>query len=366
MSAETDPKESHVEVIPLLKQLSEADGISGYEEPVRESLRQTWQPFVDEMREDRLGSLIALKRGTGSEPRPRLMLAAHMDEIGLMVTGIEKGFLRITRVGGTDRRVLLGLEVVVHGRRDLPGIVATRPPHVLPKEERKKPVPWDKLFVDVGLPVEEVERLVTVGDVISIRREMVELKNRRVAGKAMDDRACVAVVTLALEQLAGMRHTWDVFAVATVQEETGLKGAIASAYGVAPDLAVALDATFGKHPGVSEVDSFPLGEGPTIGIGPNFHPGLATRLKEVAEAHEIPYQVDPIPGRSGTDAWAIQVTREGVPTALVSIPVRYMHQPVEALAAQDVERAGRILAAFIAGLEPDFVEKLAWDNIAAG
>jgi len=347
-----------MEVIPLLKRLSEADGISGYEGPVRELLRQTWQPFVDEMREGKLGSLIALKRGTGTEPRPKLMLAAHMDEIGLMVTEIEKGFLRITRVGGTDRRVLLGLEVVVHGRRDLPGIVATRPPHVLSEEERKKAVPWDKLFVDVGLPAEEVEQLVTVGDLISIRREMAELKNRHVAGKAMDDRACVAVVTLALEQLAGMHHTWDVFAVATAQEETGLKGAITAAYGVVPDLAVALDMTFGKHPGVPDVEGFPLGKGPAIGIGPNFHPGLVKRLKEVAEAHEIPYQMDPIPGRSGTDAWAIQVTREGVPTALVSVPLRYMHQPVETLAAQDVERAGRLLAAFIAGLEADFLGKI--------
>ncbi len=356
-----------METISLLKQLSEIDGIAGHEEPVRELLRQTWQPFVDEMREGKLGSLIALKRGTDDStrpaevPRPRLMLAAHMDEIGLMVTGIEKGFLRITRVGGTDRRVLLGLEVIVHGRRDLPGVVATRPPHVLPQEERKKAVPWEKLFVDVGLPAKQVERLVAVGDLISIRREMVELKNRRVAGKAMDDRACVAAVTLALEQLSSVRHAWDVFAVATVQEETGLKGAIASAYGVAPDLAVALDVTFGRHPGVPEVDSFPLGEGPTIGIGPNFHPGLVARLKKVAEAHEIPYQMDPVPGRSGTDAWAIQVTREGVPTALVSIPTRYMHQPVETLAVQDVERAGRLLAAFVAGLEADFLDKLAWD-----
>jgi len=355
-------KEPRVEVIPLLKQLSEADGIAGYEGPVRERVRQVWQPFVDETREGKLGSLIALKRGTAPEPRPKLMLAAHMDEIGLMVTGVEKGFLRIARVGGTDSRVLLGLEVIVHGQRDLPGVVATRPPHVLPEEERKKAVPWDKLFVDVGLPAEEVQQLVTVGDLISIRREMAELKNRRVAGKAMDDRACVAAVTLALEQLAGVRHAWDVFAVATVQEETGLKGALTTAYGVAPDAAIALDVTFGKHPGVSEWSAVPLGEGPTIGIGPNCHPGLVARLKEVAEAHEVPYHVEPIPGRSGTDAWAIQVTREGVPTALVGIPLRYMHQPVETLAVQDVERAGRLLAAFIAGLEVDFLERLAWKD----
>jgi len=350
-----------VETISLLKQLTEAVGIAGREAPVRALITQLWQPLVDEMREDKLGSLIALKKGTDTSA-PKLMLAAHMDEIGLVVTGIEEGFIRIARVGGTDRRVLPGLEVTVHGREELPGIVASRPPHVLSEEERKSPVPWDELFVDVGLPAAQVEALVSIGDLISVRRETVELKNRRVAGKAMDDRAGVAAITLALEHLSHMRHGWDVFAVATAQEETGLKGAITAAYGIAPDLAIALDVTFGKHPGVSEPGVWPLGEGPTIGIGPNFHPRLAARLREVAEAHEIPYKLDPLPGASGTDAWAIQVSREGVPTALIGIPLRYMHQPVEMLAAQDVERAGRLLAFFIAGLETDFLERLAWET----
>jgi putative aminopeptidase FrvX len=326
-------------VIPLLKQLSEAEGITGFERPVCELLRQIWGAYVDEMHVDKLGSLVALKRGAPPGGQPKLMLAAHMDEIGLRVTGVEKGFLRVTRVGGADRRVLLGLEVVVHGRRDLPGIVATRPPHVLHPEE--------------------VEQLVSVGDLISFRGEVAELKNRRLAGKAFDDRACVAIITLVLEQLAQMRHDWDVFTVATVQEEIGLKGAVASAYGVAPDLAIALDVTFGKQPGVPDVDAAPLGEGPVVSIGPNFHPGVVARLKEVAEAHEIPYQLEPAPGRLGTDAWAIQVSREGVPTGLICLPLRYMHQPVETLDVRDVERAARLLAAFVAGLEADFFEKLA-------
>ena len=350
-----------MEVISWLKQLSEAEGMSGFEGPVRDLVRETWRPFVDEMHEGKLGSLIALKKGTGPEPRPKLMLAAHMDEVGLMVSGHEKGFLRVAPIGGTDRRVLLGLEVMVHGRRDLPGVIATRPPHVLSKEERKETVTWDRIFVDVGLREEEVLDLVSIGDLISLRRELSELKNRRVAGKAMDDRACVAAITLALERLSLVRHAWDVFAVATVQEETGLKGALASAYGVAPDLAVALDVTFGEQPGVEKTGTVPLGGGPSIALGPNFHPKLVARLKKVAKELEIPYKMDPIPGRSGTDAWAIQVTREGVPTALVSIPVRYMHQPVETLAAEDVERAGRLLAAFVAELETDFLDDIAWE-----
>jgi len=349
-----------VDVISLLKQLSQVDGLSGYEEPVREFISQTWQPYVDQMRTGGLGSLIALKKGSGPEPRPKLMFAAHMDEVGLMVSGLEKGFLRITWVAGMDARVALGLEVVVHGVRDLPGIVATRPPHVLPPSERKKTVPWDRLFVDVGLPAEQVEELVSVGDLISIRSEMAELKNRRVAGKAMDDRACVAAVTLALEQLSNVNHAWDVVAVATSQEETGLKGATTSAFGVAPDLAIALDVTFGKQPGLRDTEVFPLGEGPTIAIGPNIHPGLVKCLREVADSNEIPYHVEPVPGRTGTDAWAIQVARAGVPTALVGLPTRYMHQPIEMVAAQDVERAGRLLAAFVTSLDGDFLDKIAW------
>jgi tetrahedral aminopeptidase len=353
----------------LLKQLSDVIGISGCEAPARDLVRQIWAPLVDEIREDKLGNLIALKKGQAADDgaqsaspaaHPKLMLAAHIDEIGLRVTGIEKGFLRITRVGGTDRRLLMGLEVTVHGRRDLPGIVATRPPHVLPESERQKTAPWDQIFVDVGLPPEEVEQWVRVGDLISFRREAVEMKNNRLAGKAMDDRACVAIITLALEQLANVKHAWDVYAVATVQEETGLKGAMTSAYGVAPDIAVALDVTFGDQPGLSDEESFPLGKGPTIGVGPNFHPKLVERLREVAQGQEIDHHIDPIPGRSGTDAWAIQVAREGVPTALIGLPLRYMHQPVELLDVQDVERAGRWLAAFVAGLEIDFVDRLAW------
>jgi len=205
-----------------------------------------------------------------------------------------------------------------------------------------------------------VRELVSVGDLIAIRREMSELTNRRVAGKAFDDRACVAAISLALERLSRIEHAWDVIAVATVQEETGLKGALASAYGVEPNLAIALDVTFGQQPGVQEYGVFPLGEGPTIALGPNFHPQLVERLKKVAEDREIPYHLDPIPGRSGTDAWAIQVSREGVPTALVSIPQRYMHQPVETLQADDVERAGRLLAAFVTDAEENLLDDIAW------
>jgi len=343
-----------VETTPLLKRLSEAVGLPGHEGPVRRLVRELWTPLVDELHEGRLGSLIGLRRGSGPEPHRRLMLAAHMDEVGLRVTGIEGSFLRVTDAGGADRRVLPGLEVIVHGRRDLPGVIGMRPPHVVPPEQRDKGVPWEELFVDVGLPEEQVRAQVAVGDTISFHREPVELTGGLVAGKALDNRASLAAVTLALDHLDRAAHAWDVVGVATVQEEVGLYGAATAAYGIAPDLAVAVDVTFGRQKGFSDEESFPLGEGPTIGVGPNFHPAVVERLREIAETNEIPYHVEPIPGRSGTDAWAIQVSREGVPTGLLSIPVRYMHQPVETAAVKDVERTGRLLAAFAAGLEPDF------------
>jgi endoglucanase len=282
------------------------------------------------------------------------MFAAHVDEIGLRVVDIEKGFIRVTSLGGTDRRVLPGMEVVVHGKQDLPGVVGMRPPHVIPRGEWGKLVEWDDLFVDVGLTERRVRSLVEVGDPISFGRDLVELKGDLVAGKALDNRASVAAMTLAVERLTRLEHAWDVLAVATVQEEVGLYGAITSAYGVAPDLAVAIDVTFAKQVGHSDDSTFPLGKGPTIGLGPNFHPQVMERLKSVAEAHEIPYHIEPTPGASGTDAWAIQVSREGIPTGMLGIPTRYMHQPVETVAVKDVERTGRLLAAFAAALETDY------------
>jgi len=349
-----------MDTLKLLRELSQASGVSGYENEAQEVARRALVPYADALRTDALGNLIALKRGARPEGTPvrSILLAAHCDEIGLMVTGFEQGFLRFTRVGGVDVRTILGQEVVVHGRRPLPGIVASRPPHVMTKEEMDKPVPLDKLFIDVGLPAERVQELVRVGDVITLRREMVELAEGFVAGKAMDDRAGVAALVFCLEALSTLRHTWDVYAIATTQEEVGLRGAMVSAYSVAPDLAIAVDVTFGKQQGVSENESVELDAGPTIGKGPNFHPLLVERLLATAGEHELPHQVEIIPGRSGTDAWAIQVAREGIPTALLGIPLRYMHTTVETVCIKDIERTGRLLALCIAGLNEDFAAQL--------
>ncbi len=178
----------------------------------------------------------------------------------------------------------------------------------------------------------------------------------------MDDRACVAAVTACLHVLQGMNHRWDVYAVATVQEERGLQGAKTSAYASAPDIAIALDVTFAPQPGVDSDASCEMGGGPGIGVGPNFHPKLLERIRATAARHEIKLQDDIIPGASGTDAWAIQVALEGVPTALLEVPIRSMHSPVETADIRDIERAGRLLAHFIADLDAEFLSVIAWTN----
>jgi putative aminopeptidase FrvX len=351
-----------VQIARLLKKLSEARGVSGYEAEVRGIVAGEFGRYADDVQTDKLGNVIALKRGEGDEPRRRIMLAGHIDEIGLMVTKLDKGFLRFTSVGGFDERTLLGQEVTVHGRKDLPGIIGSRPPHVLPQEEREKTIAMDKLFIDVGMGEEGFNRLVRVGDLVTLRREFTQLKGGLVVGKSFDDRAAVAAILVCLEGLASARHAWDVYAVATVQEEVGMRGAVTSAYGLVPDAAIAIDATFGNQPGVSEAETVEMGKGPAIAFGPNVHPKLYETLVQVAKDLEIPYQVEPIPGRSGTDAWAIQVTREGIPTALLGIPLRNMHTSVETVSLKDVERTGRLMAGFIGKLYEKFMERVGFGD----
>lgn len=343
-----------------LKKLVETDAPSGYEAPVAAILRQDWAELVDEFEGDRLGSLIGIKRATRPGARVRkIMLAAHMDEIGLMARQIEAGFIYAHRLNGIDSRVMMAQPVMVHGKRALPGVVATMPPHMLSAAERKTYPAIGDLVIDVGLPPDEVAALVRVGDLVTVDAPLIELKGRRVAAKAMDDRACIAAMTTCLQALRGMHHSWDVYATATVQEEVGLRGAATAADAIDPDCAIALDVGFAEQPGVALGGK--LGGGPQLGIGANFHPKMVARLQEVASYYDIPWQSDIVPARSGTDAWAIQVARGGVPTALLSLPLRNMHSPVETLDLKDIERCGRWLAHFISQLDERFMDVLALD-----
>jgi putative aminopeptidase FrvX len=350
------------ELAELLKQLISAPGLSGYETPVRELIRKAWEPLTDEITISRIGSLAGLKRGSGIEPRSSILLSAHMDSIGLMVTGVVDNFLRLTEIGGIDPRVLPGQFVTIHGRQDLPGVIVQPPDRLLPENLKNNPIPLEYLLVDSGLTPAETQRLVRPGDLVSFAQAPLELSEEYLSGHSLDNRASVAAVTHCLELLQGRKHNWDVWALASVQEEETLGGARTSAYELRPQLAVAIDVTFAKSPGANDYKTFPLGKGPTLGWGPNIHPLVHNKFKELADQLEIPYAVEVMPHHSGTDAHALQIVAEGIPTMVVSIPLRYMHTPVELTTLKDIRRAGRLLAEFVARLEPDAMHQFSWEE----
>jgi endoglucanase len=351
-----------IELLPFLKQLITQAGLSANEAPIRAVIADAWRPLVDELSVSPVGSLHGLRRGHGPDPRPRLLLSAHMDAIGLMVTGRSGGFLRITGIGGVDPRILPGQPVIVHGRADLPGVVAQPSDRLLPPSAQGKPVGMEYLLVDTGLPDEDVAKLVRVGDLISFAQAPLELGGETLAGHSLDNRASVAAVTLCLQELNNVSHAWDVWAVASVQEEVSMAGAYTSPFTIRPDLAVAIDVTFAKGPGVSDYRGYPLGKGPTLGWGPNIHPALFKAFNDLADRLDLPHSMEAMPRHSGTDAYGMQVVAEGIPNIVVSIPLRYMHTPVEVVSLKDIARTGHLLAEFIARLEPDFVQKIRWDE----
>jgi endoglucanase len=330
--------------------------VSGYEHAVRDRVRAVWEPLTTAIQVDQLGSLWATQAGSGPAPRHKIMLAAHMDVIGLMVTQIEGDFLRVTPIGGVDARGLPGQLVTVHGRRDLPGVAAQPAAWLLPKENREGVVPVTECLVDTGLPAKTLRTLVAVGDVISFAQPPGELQNDLLTAPHLDNRAALVALGVALEQLQSRRHRWDVIAVATTQEEVGARGALAAAFALQPQLALAIDVTYGLGPNSKDFPDkmFALNGGPTLGLGPNIHPRLRAALQAAADRLEMSQH-------SGTDAFTLQIARAGLPTAVIGLPLRNMHSPVEVIAVKDIYRAGRLLAEFIAGLDAQFMQSLGLD-----
>jgi len=343
----------------LLKELVQLPGLSGYEKPVQQRMRAEWEPLSDEIRVGRIGSLYATKLGSGEEPKQSVMLAAHMDAIGLMVSDLVDGFIRVAEIGGLDPRVLPGQSVIVHGQRDLPGIVVQPPAHGLPEDLQRKPIPLKYLMVDVGLP--NSANLVRPGDLISFAQHPIELSDELLAGHSLDNRASLVAITECLQELGKRDYEWDVHAVATAQEEETFAGAFTAGYELKPSIAIAIDVTFARGPGLPEHKTFPMGKGPVNGWGPNIHPGIHAALEEAAKRVEIPLAREVLPTHSGTDAFALQIASEGIPTGLISIPLKYMHTPVEVVSLKDIRRTGRLLAEFISGLNSEFMDGLSWD-----
>jgi putative aminopeptidase FrvX len=332
------------EIKSLLEKFTNAHGVSGSEDNIRELLELELEPYVDTIRRDIMGNLIAVKKGEG----PSIMLAAHMDEIGLMVKYIDdNGFLRFVQIGGWFDQTLLSQRVILHGKKgSIAGVVGCKPPHLMKEEERKKSIKLEDMFIDIGAKDrEDAENLgIEIGVTASIDREFRSLANGRVTSKAFDDRAGLVILIEVMKRLSKHKIDANIIAVGTVQEEVGLKGARTCAYGICPNIALALDTTVpGDYPGVSKTESaLEIGKGPVItvadasGRGLITHPQILKWLKDIAAENKIPYQLGVGSGGT-TDASAIHLTKEGIPTGTISIATRYVHSPVELLDTTDLE-----------------------------
>ncbi len=342
----------------FLELLTNGHGVSGFEYTLSKAVIDAFTPLCDSVKIDKMGNVIAHKKGSG-DGAVKIMMAAHLDEIGFMVKYIEdNGFIRFTTIGGIDPRTTIGQEVWVHGVETILGVVGSKPPHLQDAKEQEETIKLEDMIIDTGYSKEKLLELVSIGDTITVKRDTVKLLNTKAAGKAMDDRAGVAALLETLKMLHGMNHYPDVYMVATVQEEVSMTGAFTSTYHIKPDIGIAVDVGFGTTPELEKADTIEIGKGPGITIGGNVHPTLVKRLFETGKVHGIPCQKVVAPGPTGTDARAMQITKEGIPALVVSIPLRYMHTSVELLDLEDIHHTARLLAQFTNSVKEGELEGL--------
>lgn len=330
----------------LLEKLTSMRGISGFEYRIADEVKELFSPYADDVYTDTLGNVIAVKKSSEKNAKS-IMIEAHMDEIGLMVREIDdRGFIGFVTIGGIDRRILPGAEVIIHGIRDIKGVIGAKPPHLQESGEADKAAKLEDMAIDTGLPADVVKELVSVGDAITLTGDAKSLLGDIMASKTMDDRAGVAVLVDVLKRLNGDKLPVNVYLVAAVCEEIGGRGAMTAGFELQSDAAIAIDVTHGTTPDNSK-NAFELGSGAAIAIGPNIHPALGRKLIDIAKEKDIKHSVEVEGGDTGTDAWLLQVAGKGIPTALISIPLRYMHTTVEALSVKDVEAVGELITEFL-------------------
>lgn len=321
----------------LIFDLCDLPAPSGYEERAFARVSELLAPYVDEVKTDAMGNLMAVKR-CGKANAKKLMLDAHMDEIGMIVTDIDKsGFLRFGNLGGIDPRMLPAREVKLLTDPPLRGIIDTMPPHALKAEDMDKSIDAKKLFIDVGLSAEKAKELIPLGTPAVFAGSAECFGEHEICSKALDDRSCVAIIIKIMEALSSRDVGLDVYCLISTQEELGMRGAITGAYAISPDYAVALDVTHAATPDSKKGETMEMNKGAAIGVGPNMNRALTKMLFDIAKEQAIPVQTEVMGGCTGTNGWVIQVSREGVATALASLPVKYMHSPVETMDIRDAE-----------------------------
>lgn len=333
-----------MEINEMLAKLCVPAGVSGAEEPACEAALELLREYVPDAVTDDFGCVCGFL-GDRENGKPTLLLEAHIDEIGFIVTYIdEKGFIKAASCGGTDNRLYAAQTVTIHGKYPIKGVIATLPPHVSSGE--KKPMKTDEMVIDAGYSAEKLRETVSLGDRITIDGEFGALGEKRVTGKALDDRSGVAAVLYALSLLKGKELPFNISVLFASQEEVGSRGAIMGAYRACADYAIATDVSFAHTPDAPKEKCGKMGAGTMIGVSPSLSKSVTARLRSLAEELGIPFQLEVMGSGTGTDADDIAVTRGGVKTGLVSIPLKYMHTPVEVVETADVEATGRLMAAF--------------------
>jgi endoglucanase len=343
--------EFSLKLIEVLKKLSNTNGVTGREDHVRNLLKEFLKPSVNEIKEDKLGNLIAFKKG--KKDYPTVMIAAHMDEVGLMIKNIKKkGFLQFTKIGGLDDRIILAQKVIVHtDKGPISGVVGSKPIHIQNEEEKKKAIDANKLFIDVGANDKEeaVKMGVQVGDVVSFDTKFSQMATKVVLGKAFDNRVGCTVMIETMKRLK--KIDCNVYAVGTIQEEVGLRGATIAAFQIKPDLGIALDVSVsGDTPGVIEGEApAKMGKGPVITVadaGLISHPRVLRLIVDSAKQEKIEYQLE-TGIRGSTDAARIALSREGVPCGVISVPARYIHSPAAVVNLDDIVNAVELVVSTI-------------------
>ena len=353
------------EFLQLLRDLVDAPSPSGFEQPAQAVYRSAMQAHAERVETDVMGNVWAVVNPGGA---PKVMLAAHCDEIGFLVTHITgEGYIYFGSIGGHDAAITVGQRVYVHtAQGPVLGVIGKKPIHVLEGDERNRAPQLHDLFIDVGAQGKAVAERVSDGDPITYAPSFETLEGDLVVSRAFDDKAGVLVVAETLRLLAGKTLAASVYGVSTVQEEIGLRGAHTSAYGIAPTVGIAIDVTFATdYPGMAKTrhGDVKLGKGPVIARGANINPQVCKMLHEVAVEQGIPYQTKSQGGKTGTDAAAMQTNQGGMATGLVSIPLRYMHSPCEIVSLTDLDNAARLLAGFIERVTPDTDWTPSLDNL---
>ena len=342
----------------FLKDLLSTPSPSGFESDIQKVVELYVAPLVDTVYKDVHGNQYAVRNPKG---KLRVMLAGHVDEIALIVNYVDDyGFLGFKPIGGIDASVLDGQRVEVHSEKGpVPGVIGKRAIHLTDEKERNQTLPMHQMWIDIGAKDrEDAEKIIALGDPVTVAVGYWELRNGRIAARALDDRIGAFVVVEAMRLIADEKLHEDVaiFCVTTVQEEIGLRGATTSAHEINPHVGVAVDVAHATdHPDVDvkRHGYFKLDGGPILHRGANINPVVARQLVDLAKAHKIPYQMNAVPRGTGTDANAMQLTRGGAATALIGVPNRYMHSPVEMVSLKDAEQCAQLLAYWLLQLDPE-------------